>query len=277
MDLCRSGIFRCGGRARYPAILAGGLPCQRRAGDGRFPHARLCRRKRGRGARPRRRAQRLHQCLPPSRRAPARRAFGMRQEAGLPLSCLDLRSRWPPDRRTDARNLRHRRFRTWPRGAGTGGLARLRLRAAGGQRAIGGRDDGAVRGRGRALSLRGYARLRPGDAAPAHRKLEERRRQLFGRPAHRGRPSRPQAADGQWLWRRGQRACRQDVGPDRRSGLRQRVRACLSALPAAGAAFAARAAATVDLFQALAQSSPSTSIPTRSISCSGCRSRRRRR
>ena len=69
-------------------------------------------------------------------------------------------------------------------------VARLPVRDAGAGRAVGRRDDGALRGRGRALPLRGSARDRPGDASPAAAQLEDDRRQLFRPSAHPGRPSR---------------------------------------------------------------------------------------
>ena len=68
------------------------------ADAGRLAHARLYRRERHRGPRRRRRRARLRQCLPPPRDAAGRGAGGLREEARLPLSRLDLRTRRAAER-----------------------------------------------------------------------------------------------------------------------------------------------------------------------------------
>ena len=66
--------------ADIPAVLADRLPRERcRRGPGDYHLARLYRRKRDRASRRRPSDPRLYQCLPPSRRAAARRRVGLRQ------------------------------------------------------------------------------------------------------------------------------------------------------------------------------------------------------
>ena len=139
------------------------------------------------------------------------------------------------------------------------------------------RDDGAVRGGSRALPVRGVARDRAGDASPARPQLEDDRRQLFGRAAYSGRPSRADPAVRRELRDRGARMGRPDGGraarrrrrPIRRSAPIRRCCPRPSICPPATAASGS--------ITSCSPTSPSTSIPTRSISCSSCRSARPRR
>ena len=132
-------------------------------------------------------------------------------------------------------------------------LSRLHLRPSRRQRAVGRRDDGAVRKRDRGLPHGRAGAARPRHAAPARGELEEHRRQLFRFAAHQCRASGPDAAVRQGLRHRGARLGRQDVGHSARPALGQPLRAHVSAGSAEGAASAGGPAAAVGLFQALAQ------------------------
>ena len=245
----------------------------------RLPHARLYRRERGGGARPRRRAQRLHQCLPPSRRAAARRAVGLREEAGLPLSRLDLRPRRAADaasRCARATAHRHGAATASRRSSSRSGAASSFVRLEGGGPSVAEMmaPYEAEIAPYRFEDLRAFGRvtLRPravnwknvGDnysdglhIAVAHPGLKRLMGNGYGVEASAHvdkmwgpiveRPSaNPSERAYQHFLPRGRRICRPNAsgcGPISSSG----------------------------------RTSPSTSIPIRSISCSGCRSRRRRR
>ena len=150
-------------------------------------------------------------------------------------------------------------------------LSRLHLRAPRRQRTVGRRDDGAVRGRDRRLPHGRAGAARPRHAAAARGQLEEHRRQLFRLAAHQRRASGPDAAVRQRLRHRGARLGRQDVGHAARPAVVQPLRAHVSAGPAEGARICRRIGSGCGSISSSGPMSPSTSIPTRSTSCSSCR------
>ena len=150
-------------------------------------------------------------------------------------------------------------------------LSRLHLRAPRRQRAVGRRDDGAVRARDRRLPHGRAGAARPRHAASARGELEEHRRQLFRLAAHQCRASRADAAVRPRLRHRGARMGRQDVGLSARAALGQPLRAHVSAISAEGARICRRTGSGCGSISSSGPMSPSTSIPTRSTSCSSCR------
>ena len=164
LALPRPRIFRGRDGAGDPPVLAGRLPRERHrraraTGTRSTISARACIVIRGDdGA-----VARLLQRLPPPRLALVDGARRLREAADLPLSRLDLR--------LDGRLIGVPHKADYP-GLDTAELglvpveleqlARLPVRPARGRRPVGRRDDGALRGRDRALPLRGAARRSAG-------------------------------------------------------------------------------------------------------------------
>src|SRR5438874_2570340 len=255
LDLPGCGILRARAAGDLPQQLAAGVPPERRAAPGGLPYLRVLRRIGAGAARRGRRGAGISQCLPAPRRAPARRAARpLRGPHHLPVPRLDLCPRRTPGRCAAARQLpRARSGAARARAARARAVHGLRLRALRARVAERARDGGAVRARARALPPGGAGAARAGHAAPAGGELEERRGQLFRRPAHqRGSPG-DDSPVRPGLRHRGAPLDRQDVGHAAHYAFGQLVRAALPAAAAAAAASAARTAAAVDLLQALAE------------------------
>src|SRR5256714_26363 len=255
LDLPRCGILRARAAGDLPQQLAAGVPPERRAAPGGLPSLRVLRRIGAGAARRGRRGAGISQWLPAPRGAPARRAARpLRGPHHLPVPRLDLCPGRTPGRCAAARQLpRARSGAARARAARARAVHGLRLRALRARVAERARDGGAVRARARALPPGGAGAARAGHAAPAGGELEERRGQLFRRPAHqRGAPGAA-APVRPGLRHRGAPLDRQDVGHAARYAFGQLVRAALSAAAAGAAASAARTAAAVDLLQALAE------------------------
>ena len=139
------------------------------------------------------------------------------------------------------------------------------------------RDDGAVSRRDCDPRIRQARAHRPGDPAPAPRQLEERRRQLLGRPAHSGRAPRAHALVRSQLSGRVARMGGSHGGRHQRQALAQLGRARLSEMPARRPRTCQRTSAVRGCTSSCGRTSPSMCIRTRWTSCSGSRSRPRRR
>ena len=193
----------------------------------------------------------------------------------LPLPRLELRARRAPGRRCRAAagskgSTRERQaWCRWSRRS-----AGLRLRAASRPACRASREMAApYRRRDRGLSAsRNWCR-RAGWPAAARGELEERRRQLLRRPAHPRRPPGPDAPVRRQLRRRGAALGRQDVGRACATPSSNWSERALPGAAAAGSASAAGAAAAAGTTTSSGPTWPSTSIRTRSTSCSGSRSR----
>ena len=181
-------------------------------GAGRLADPRLSRRERPRHPRRRRRRPRLLQRLPPPRLAGGERRRRLREAADLPLSCLDLRARRPADRGSAQERLSRARYRRSSASSPVEleawrGFLFVRLEPGGPSVAemMAPHEAEIAPYRFEALEALGRVTLRPRDG-----QLEERRRQLFGRPPHRRRPSRPHPPVRPGLCDLGGRACRPD-------------------------------------------------------------------
>src|SRR6266853_1835930 len=256
LDLPGCGILRARAAGDLPQQLAAGVPPERRAAPGGLPHLRVLRRIGAGAARRGRRGAGISQCLPAPRGAPARRAaWVLRPPHHLPVPRLDLCPRRTPGRCAAARQFwRAGPGAAWARAARARAVHGLRFRALRAGAAERARDGGAVRARARPLPHGGAGAARARHPAPAGGELEERRGQLFRRPAHQCRAPGADAPVRQGLWHRGAALDRQDVGHAARYAFRQLVGAALSAPATAAHRSAARTAAAVDLLQALAES-----------------------
>src|SRR6266853_637690 len=238
LDLPGCGILRARAAGDLPQQLAAGVPPERCAAP---------RGRRGAG---------ISQCLPAPRGAPARRAaWVLRPPHQLPVPRLDLCARRTAGRCAAARQFqRAGQGAAWARAARARAVHGLRFRALRARAAERARDGGAVCARARPLPDGGAGAVRARHPAAAGGELEERRGQLFRRPAHQCRAPGADAPVRQGLWHRGAALDRQDVGHAARYAFRQLVGAALSAPAPAAHRSAARTAAAVDLLQALAES-----------------------
>ena len=247
---------------------------------GRLSHLRVPRRVGVRGARRGRRGARLPQRLPPSRRAPARRAERPLRPAASPARTTPGPTRFDgrlvgvPNREA-FNGPRHRAPR--PRQPRARGLPRLRvraLRAGSAERAGDGRPVRCTSWR--RTGWRSWCRMGRVSLRPRRGELEERRRQLLRRPAHpRGAPG-PHAPVRPRLRHRGQAVDRQDVGHAARHALQQLVGAALPAASCRRSSICRPSGSACGPTSSSGRTSPSTSTRTRSTSCSSCRSRRPR-
>ena len=195
LDLLRSRVFRRGEDGIPTRRAAGHLPRERDCSAWRMAKPRISRRKCHRHPRRRWPGSRLLKRLPPSRVAAGRRHGRLRQGPDLPLPRLELRPRRAAGRRSPPQRISGSSNRgSRPQASRARAVARLPVRDAGARRALGRRKDGALFGRGRALSFRGLAGDRAGHHPTAAAQLEDDRRQLFRPSPHPDRASGADAA-----------------------------------------------------------------------------------